>query len=114
MAQDEVTVGVEGWPCAAEPCGGAPRWRGRVNGDGEAVAVPLTCARWRGRQGEASSVGELALGGGRRVALDHGRSRPYRYGGGESSKLELGSACFMAGWGWAAGELTGGAIDGQN
>jgi len=104
----------EGWPRAAELCGGAPRWHGRINGDGEAVAVPLACARWRVRQGKASSAGELVQGGGRRAAIGTCRSRPYWPGGGESSKLKLGSACFMAGWGWAARELTGGAIDGRN
>ena len=40
--------------------------------------------------------------------VDHGLIARGR----ENSKLELGSACFMAGWGWVAGELTGGAIDG--
>jgi len=51
------------WPRAVEPCGGAPRWRGSVSGDGEAVAVPLACARWRGRQDETSGAGELAREG---------------------------------------------------
>ena len=51
---------------------------------------------------------------GRRAALIHGRTRPYQHGGGKSAKLELGSAFFMARWGWAARELTGGAVDGQN
>ena len=50
----------EVWPRAVESCGGAPRWRDRVNGDGEAVAVPIVCTRWRGRQGEATGAGELA------------------------------------------------------
>ena len=49
MDQDKVMLGwrmaEEGWPHAVEPCGGAPRWCGRVSGDGEVVAVQLTCAR---------------------------------------------------------------------
>ena len=97
-----------------KPFGDVPRWHGHVSGDGEAVVVPRACARWRGRQGEASSVDELAQGGGRRAALDHGQSWPYRHGDGESSKLELGSVCSMARWGWAVGELAGRAIEKQN
>ena len=46
-------------PREAESCSDAPWWRGRISGDWEAVAVPLACARWRGRQGEASGAGEL-------------------------------------------------------
>ena len=34
-----------------------------------------------------------------RVALSYGRAWPYQHGGGEDSKLELGRACFKAGWG---------------
>ena len=48
---------------------------------------------------------------GRRAALVHGRTWPYRHGDGKSAKLELGSAFFMAGWGRAAKELGGVAID---
>jgi hypothetical protein len=33
-----------GWPCAAEPCGDAPRWRGHVSDDGKAIAVRLSRA----------------------------------------------------------------------
>ena len=50
-------------------------------------------------------------GNGRRAALVHGRTRPYRYGGEKSDKLELGSAFFMAEWGRAARELDGEAAD---
>ena len=39
---------------------------------------------------------------GRRAAHIHGRTRPYQHGGGETPKLELGSAFFMATWGRAA------------
>jgi hypothetical protein len=53
----------EVWPHAAEPCDGTPWWRGRVNDDGEAVAVPLARTSWRGRQGEAHGAGELAREG---------------------------------------------------
>ena len=53
----------KGWPRVAEPCGDALRWHGHVSDDGEAVAVLLTCTRWRGRQGEASGVGEMAQEG---------------------------------------------------
>ena len=35
---------------------------------------------------------------GRRAAHIHGRTRPYRHGGGETPKLELDSAFFMARW----------------
>ena len=38
----------------------------------------------------------------RRAAHIHDRTRPYRHGGRETPKLELGSAFFMAGWGQAA------------
>jgi len=31
----------KGWPRAAEPCGGAPRRRGRVSDDEDAVAIRL-------------------------------------------------------------------------
>ena len=64
----------EGWPRAAELYGGAPWWCGRVNSDGEVVAVPLACARWRGRQGEASDAGELDRVDGRGTSstADHG------------------------------------------
>ena len=59
-----MTVGVEeGWPCAVKPCKGTPWQHGRVSDDREAVAVPLTCVRWRGRLGEASGVSELAREG---------------------------------------------------
>ena len=34
-----------------------------TSNDGAVVAVPLACARWRGRQGEASGVSELAQEG---------------------------------------------------
>jgi len=60
----------EGWQRVAKPCGSASWWRGRVSGDGEAVAVLLMCARWRGRQGEASSAGELVQGGGRMATIE--------------------------------------------
>ena len=56
----EKRVMEKGWPCAAEPCGDAPQWHDRVSENGEAVVVPLVCARWRGRQGEASGVDEFA------------------------------------------------------
>ena len=48
---------------------------------------------------------------GRRAALVHGRTRPYRHGGRKNAKLELGIAFFMAGWGRAARELDGEATD---
>ena len=48
---------------------------------------------------------------GRRAALVHGRTQPYRHDGRKSTKLELGSAFFMAGWGWAVKELDGEAAD---
>ena len=100
-----------GWPRAAEPCGGAPRWCGRVSSDGEALAVPLACASGEG--GKAKLVVQVNWLGrdGRRAALIHGRTRPYQHGGGKSAKLELGSAFFMAGWGRAARELDGEAMD---
>ena len=67
MDQAEVTVGAEegeeGWPRAVKPCGSSPRRHGRVSDDGEAVAVPLVCARWKGRQDKASGAGELAREG---------------------------------------------------
>ena len=37
----EKRVTEKGYPCAVEPCSGAPWWHGRVNDDGEAVAVQL-------------------------------------------------------------------------
>ena len=95
----------------AEPCGGAPRWHGHVSGDGEAVAVPLTCARWRGRQGKASSVGNWLGRDGRRAALVNGQTWTYRHGGKKSAKLKLGSAFFMVGWVQAARELDAKAAD---
>ena len=45
------------------------------------------------------------------VDLIRDRTWPYRHGDEKSTKLELGSACFMAGWGWAARELDGEATD---
>ena len=48
---------------------------------------------------------------GRRAALVHGRTRPYRHGGGKNTKLELDRAPFKAGWGRAARELDGEAAD---
>ena len=63
LDQSEVMVGVEDGGGGVATCGRAVWWRGRVSGDGEAVAVPLACARWRGRQGEASGAGELAREG---------------------------------------------------
>ena len=53
----------EAWPRVAEPYGDAPRRHGCVSGEGEAVAVRLRRARWRGSQGDASGVGELAQEG---------------------------------------------------
>ena len=47
----------------------------------------------------------------RRAAHIHGRTRPYRHGDGETLKLKLGSAFFMAGWGQAVKELDGEATD---
>ena len=67
MDQAEVRVGwrmmEEGWPRAVEPCGGAPRWHGRISDNGKAIAVPLMCAWWRGRRGEAGGASELAQEG---------------------------------------------------
>ena len=48
---------------------------------------------------------------GRRAALVHGQTWPYRHGGKKRAKLELGSAFFMAGWGWTARELGGEATN---
>ena len=59
----EVTVGEEGDGEGLATCGGAPRCHGRVSDDGEAVAVWLACARWRGRRGEAGGAGELTRDG---------------------------------------------------
>ena len=62
----EVTVGVEDGGGGLVMCGRAVqqrttvRWHGRICDDGEAVAVWLRSAGWRGRQGEASGVSELA------------------------------------------------------
>ena len=64
MDQAKATVGAEddGGKLATcgQPCDGAPRRHGCVSYDGEAVEVPLACARWRGRQGKASGASELA------------------------------------------------------
>ena len=90
-----MTVGVEDGGGGVATCGRAVRWRGRISGDGEAIAIPLVCARWRGRQGETSGAGEIRRDG-RRVAHIHGRTWPYRHGGGETPKLELGHARFKA------------------
>ena len=52
----------KGWPCATEPCDGAP-WRHRcVSNDGEAVVVRLWRAGRRGDEGESSGAQELAQG----------------------------------------------------
>ena len=74
---------MEGWPCAAEPCGGAPRQHGRVSDDGEVVDVRLRRAGRRGIRGESSGATNLARGGQMGVALGDGRTRPYRHGGEE-------------------------------
>ena len=50
----------------------------------------------------------------RRAALVHGRTWPYRHGGGKTPKLELGSAFFMAGWGRAVRVHDGEAMDALN
>ena len=52
----------KGWPCAAEPCGGAPWWHGHVSNDGEVVEVWLWHAGRRGDEGESSGAQELAQG----------------------------------------------------
>ena len=41
----------EGWPHAAEPCGDAPWWHGRISDDGVAAEVQL---RHRGQRGDGS------------------------------------------------------------
>ena len=47
---------------------------------------------------------------GRRAALIHGRTRPYRHDGEKSAKLELGSAFFMAGRGRRCGSVARQAV----
>ena len=49
-----------------------------------------------------------------RAAHIHGRTWPYQHGGGETPKLELGSAFFMAGWGRAARAPDGEDVDALN
>ena len=51
---------------------------------------------------------------GRRAAHIHGRMRPYRHGYGETPKLVLSSAFFMAGWGRATRGRDGEAVDVMN
>ena len=51
---------------------------------------------------------------GRRAAHIHGRTRPYRHDGGKNSKLELGHARFMAGWGSGVRWLNGESRDMMN
>ena len=74
---------VEGWPCVAEPCDGAPRRHGHVSDDGEVVEVQLRRAGRRGVRGESSGAANLAQGGQMGAALDDGRTRPYRHSGGK-------------------------------
>ena len=59
MDQTEVTFRAEDDRGGLATCGRVMRCHGRVSNDGEAVVVPLTCAKWRGRQGEASGASEL-------------------------------------------------------
>ena len=60
----EVTIGEEDGGGGVAMCGRV-MWRRTAVARSrqllrEAVAVPLVCARWRGRQGETSGAGELA------------------------------------------------------
>ena len=63
MDQGEVMIGTDDDERGLAMCGRVVRQPSRVSNDGETVAVPLACARWRGRQGEASGVGELVQEG---------------------------------------------------
>ena len=51
---------------------------------------------------------------GRRAAHIHGWTWPYRHGGRETPKLELGSAFFMTGWVRAVRALDGEDVDALN
>ena len=63
LDQAEVTVGVEDGGGGLATCGQAVWRNSRVSDEGKAVAVPLTGARWIGRQGEASGASELVREG---------------------------------------------------
>ena len=68
----------------------------RAQGEEGIKAILVVQVNWLGRDG-------------RRAAHIHGRTWLYRHGDGETPKLKLGSAFFMAGWGRAAR-----APDGEN
>ena len=51
---------------------------------------------------------------GRRAAHIHGQTRPYWHGDGQTPKLELGSAFFMAEWARAARAPDGEDVDALN
>ena len=51
---------------------------------------------------------------GRRAAHIHGRTWPYRHDGGETPKLGLGDAFFLARWGRAARAPNGEGVDALN
>ena len=79
--------------------------------------------RWGGSSGSTSVEGGKAKlvvqvnwlrRDGRRATHIHGRTRPYRHGDGETLKLKLGSAFFMAGWGQAARRQEGEGVDRWN
>jgi hypothetical protein len=53
----------EGWPCATEPCGGAPRHTRPRRQHRVGVAVQPRCAGRRGNRGEANGVAGLASNG---------------------------------------------------
>ena len=104
----------EGWPRAAEPCGGAPRWHGRVSDEGEAVAFQLRRARWRGSQGDASDVGELAREG-RLESCPHPRPN-VALSARRREKRQIGAwQCLLHGWvGSGSGGHDGEALDALN